>query len=461
MDTKFFKVLFYLTLGLNIFLIITYLKYPIIGEDSGFYLSNAREFYNGKIYFQEIGISYNPLSIITFGIPFLFAENPDYSWHLFINIIIVVSSSIFFYKITKLISLNKTYSLFFTSLFILLSLVLDGKYVMLEPVSVFFQLGALYYYLEFLKQADLKKIFLVGLFISFAFLSKQYGVFIALPIGLDILFRKNIKFLNIITLTIGFLIPLSLFYSYLFFNGTNMLEFIKDITGKGMVLDIGNGTGIGTNFFTYPLDFIYLIIFNLYVFIIPIIFIKLYKQLDTKISLFVTIAITSLSVLFFANYWHYYQYIIPYWLLLFAFIFQKIVKKRNKFLIFLVFTISIIFIGLYSIVSFNGKIKAIDSQRKITNTITKLIPSKSEVYLDGLSPLYYYTCDFRSINLKKIGYTFPGYFFPKTILNNLKPNAFLLVSKKRLNSYKNIINNHTLTKIIIEDKEYFIIKTQK
>ncbi len=57
---------------LILFVSITAFVYPLISADSGYYLANARDLYNGNKYFIDIATAYNPLSIIVIGLPFLF-----------------------------------------------------------------------------------------------------------------------------------------------------------------------------------------------------------------------------------------------------------------------------------------------------------------------------------------------------------------------------------------------------
>jgi hypothetical protein len=222
-------------------------------------------------------------------------------------------------------------------------------------------------------------------------------------------------------------------------------------------LDMGNGTGIVTTFFSHPLDFVYILLFNLYALLVPFLFFKHYEKLDTKRTLFFAAALSSLSVLIFANYWHYYQYVFPFWIILFVFIFQKMIQKKAKLFIVLLFSVSVSFMGLYSVLSFTDKKDTIAKQENTTNLVSNLIPAESEVYLDGLSPLYYYTCNLKSINLKKIGFTFPGYFYPETIMHNLNPGAYLIVSENKLQAYKDFISDCSLTKMEANNNVYYII----
>jgi hypothetical protein len=458
MDKKIFTFLFYTVSFLCLILIFTYLRFPMVSADSGYYLAVARDLYAGNIYFLDIGISYNPLSIVTFGIPFLFDETPHYSWHLAINIIVVIASSIVFYKILEFISSIKIYNLFFTSLFVLLSLFLDGRYVLLEPLSVFFQLLALYSYLEFIKTSDVRKILLVGISICLAFLSKQYGLFIAIPIGVDFIMRKKFNLRHFFILILGFLIPLFLFFSYLFYNGVGFSSFIKYILGKGVELDMGNGTGINYSFSIFLLGFIYILKCNLYVLLIPILYIKNLRKLDDRRFLFPLLAMSSLVVLYFAGYVHYYQYIIPYCIIVFVYLFKEVRIRAQRALIGLLFGASLIFITYTSVSDWEYIDLNRETNQEVTSTLSEIIEPESKVYLDGLSPSFYYLCNFKSINLKSIGYSFSGYFFPKTILHNLTQGAYLIVSRNKFENYKNDIEEYSLEEITLANKEYIIIK---
>ncbi len=457
-DKKIHLIFFGLIVSIICYLVYSYLIFPTVGPDSGFYLATAREFYAGKIYFHEIGISYNPLAIAIFGLPYLFSENPSYIWHLAINMLVILSASAVLYAILKLIAGRKLLNIYFTLFFILISLVLDGKHVLLEPISVFFQLVALYFYLKYLKDFELKRIFLAGLFISLAFLSKQYGLFIIIPIGLDLLLRNPFKLKIPILLILGFLIPIVLFFTYLNFYGVEFLEYINYILGRGLKLDVGNGTGISAGFFSHPLVYITIIAFNLYGILIPVLSIKFFGNLDNKRGLLFSLAIISLSVLFFAHYWHYFQYIVPYWLLLFVYLFQHVKLKRNKLFAFVLIGISFLYLSQYGIKGTSGKANYINEQNKFKAVLIENVPVGSEVYLDGVSPAFYYLCEFKSIDLKRIGFTFPPYFFPKTIIKNLNSGAYIVVSKERFDLYRSDLLNCTIKQINISNRQYFIVR---
>lgn len=456
-DQKIFSVLFYMTTLLCLLLIGSHVAYPIISRDSGYYLSIARDFYAGNIYFHEIGTNYNPLSIITFGIPYLFDENPDYIWHLSIHFLTLICSTIIFYKILARILSIKIYNLFFSSFFLLVNLNLDGGYILLEPLSVLFQLVSLNLYLSFLEKDNFRNIFLSGLFVSLAFLSKQYGLFIALPIGVDLLLRKR-RAKNSMFIILGFLLPLFLFFNYLNTYGVGLVKFGKYILGMGFELDQGNGTALYSNVYSNMLSVAFVLLYDLYLLLIPFLILKYYSKLDDKKYLFVMLSLSSLLVLFFAFYLHYFQYIIPFWIILFVYLFQNDIGEKLKKVSVLLFIISIFFMGFYSIHSLNWKKESLATRKEELLIVKANIPLGSEAYLDGLSQSLYYTCGFKSINLKNISYSFPGYFYPITIVRNLKPGAYIIVSKDKFHLYEKIITNCTFNEISINSKDYVVIR---
>ena len=458
MEKKLPNILFYLTATLCLFSIINFLLNPIVSDDTGFYLAVAKEFYSGKVYFHEIGITYNPLSIIAVGIPFLFDNNPNYIWHLLINILVIICSSIILYKISNKILTNKKYSLFFASFFVLVCLILDGRFIMLEPLSIFFQLLALYIYFVFNDTKKLKYLLLVGLFTSLSFLSKQYGLFILLPIVFDVLVKRELFFKKLSFLAIGGFFPLILFYLYLNAYGVNTTQFIAFILGKGFELDYGIGTALNTNILTYPIDLLYVILFNLYIFIIPIYFFKYFQQLDSNKYLIISSFLASTLILYFASYWHYFQYLIPYLIILFIYLFQSVDIIRYKKFGLLLFFISIVFISGYSISSYNSNITTLNDQKKEQLILNKFIPEGAQVFLHGPSPAYYYLCNLKSINLRYVGYEFPGYLFPETIVKNLNSGAYIVTNTKSFKLYEKIVSNFILKTITIDNKEYIIIQ---
>lgn len=459
MENKVFKILTGLTFLLSAILLISFMASPTIGLDSGFYLAICREFYSGKVYFHEIGIPYTPLSIITFGIPFLFDDMPNYRWHLLINVLITIGSSFVFYGILKRISSNKSRNIFFASIFILLSFIFDGRHLMLEPLSVFFQLLALYFYLNFREQDTFKNLFLSGITICLAFLSKQYGLFILLPIAADLILHKKEKLKSILLLSVGMLIPLVLFFGYLSSYGVSFIEFLKFLLGKGTEFDNGNGTAINASNTSHLIELLYFILFNLYWLVIPALLVLYIKVLDRKKLLFILLFLSSLIVLKFATYFHYFLYVVPYSLILFAYLFSFSNHKNVNLVSYILLGGSFCFWTLYiGLTLKNGNQSYINKQQEEIKILNSHIPEKSKVYLDGPSPALYYLCDFQSINLKRISFIFPDYFFPKSIANNMGSGAYIVTPMKKQETYENLLEEELVKKIVLGGKEYVILR---
>jgi len=458
MTHKIYKISFFVVLSVIELIIFGFFYYTLIGVDSGTYLSMAKEFYKGKIYFQEIGTNYNPLAIIIMGIPFLFENEPSYYWHYIIHLLTMISSTIVFYKILCQISKNQNQNLFYSSFFLLGSLFLDGRYILLEPLSVFFQLLVVNLYL---KSNHLRQFFLIGIFICLAFLSKQFGLFILAPIGIDILVRKENAIKKIVLIGIGMLIPLIVFYIYLSQIDLSVEQFVYFILGQGNNLDVGTGTGkdfVLLDFIKAPL---YFLMQHLYLLLIPILIFKNSKILNNHFYFLSLLVLSSLLVLYFAVYSHYFQYVLPYALLLFVYLVNYNKNKRLEKISFSLFVLSFFVISIISTISFTRKKNQVITQRDGAKIITSYIKPNSEVYLDGISPAYYYICNLQSINLKDISFTFPGYYYPKTIFNNLKDGSYIIIAENRYKLYEQFLKNQTVKEFIVDNKKYYVVNIKK
>lgn len=452
----FFSCLIFILVVYNLYFFI---KYPYLGTDSGFYLSVARDVYQGAQYFTEIASSYNPLSIVIIGMPFLFYDDPDARMFLLVNIIIMIFSTKILYNILKENFKNtKQINILFSLIFFLGYLVFDGRYILLEPSSVMFQLLAFYLYLKSKTSQKLFFLFFVGFFISLSFYSKQFGLFLLIPIFMDILIYKNKWFIKLSVLTIGFILPILILFVYYANYGVSVGKYLLYILGKGIEFDKGIGTGSTIGMFDLFISMIYFILFNSYFLLIPIAFFKL-KEIRKKDSfIYVFTALSSLVVLYFASYFHYFLYILPFFIILTAYVFQYIKTQRHNLIFIGSLIISISLLIVYSFLSNNKSFEKYNNQKETIVELQKIIPEKSKVYIVDPSKAYYFLGQFNSINSKKIGYCFPNYFYSKTICENLVKDSFVIISSEKLNEYKKYLKNYTLSEVIIENKKYAIIK---
>ena len=453
---KFYKIAQTILILLVVLVTISYFAYPLVGADSGYYLASAREFYGGKSYFIDIATAYNPLAIIAVGLPYLFSDAPDSRFSLLLNFLIIGLSAFYLFKILRTISIDKRTIVFFTLYFVVVSLLLDGSQIMLEPLSVCFQLMAFYYYLSHKSSSNYFYLVVVGLVTALSFLSKQYGLFILMPIGIDVLLSKQGIVKKILFIGLGFALPLLLFIVYLGHYGATFSESILYMLGKGVKFEKGNGTGINFTFITYSLGFLFFIACNLYLLFIP----GLLLQLKSNRKLFGSIYLWTLPfsflVLLAASYAHYFQYVTPYLIIAFVYLLANTDVQRNK--IKYAYVLSIFIMSGLSIYSATKKSSKFALQEETKNTLLTAIPAHSKVYLDGVSPAFYSVCDFQSLNLNTFGFCFPGYFSSQTIVASMSKGSFIVVSKEAYKSYAAITSDFEKKEIKVEHVLYYILK---
>lgn len=451
----------YILFFLIVLLSILAFWYPLLNNDGGFYLANARHLYDGKKYFIDIGIAYNPLSIVVLGIPFLLFEQPDPRWSLGINFAIILGCSFLLYKILATFSSNRNRNLFFCFYYCIATFVLDGTAIMLEPLSVFFLLVSLLLYLSSSNQNNYIRLFFSGIFISLSFLSKQYGLFLLIPFGIDFLFKKDKIIVKGLILSSAFCIPILIFVVYLMQNGLDFVTSIKSIFGKGVTLDVGNGTGMSFTWFTYSLGFILFFLCNAYLIVVLVALKQNFKKIINEHSLFLLIFLSSFLVVLTASYAHYFQYILPFSIVLLARVLQYFSPKMLKSLT-ITFLFSIILMLSISIYSFSKKENKWKTQNADQTTLLENIPAYSKVYFEGPSPSYYYLCKYNSINLSKIGYSFPGYFYPKSIVANLEIGSYVIILNDVFYNYEKALNDAFSQKTIqLDGVKYRVIQRLK
>lgn len=436
--TKFnsLKIYNYIFIIIIIASAAVFLLNPYVSHDSGYYLATAREMYNGNIYFKDIAIPYNPLAILFFSIGYLFKPSVVFEIGLFINLCVIICNGYLVKKILSKFHSEHAFNTFLALSYILMCIVYDGNHLMLEPISVCFQLLALLAYLTLKKDNNLLHAFLTGLFISLSFLSKQYGLFILLPISIDLLLTKNIK--RIIKhhsfIALGLVIPISLFtvlYSVKYQCHLNTI--FSYLLGKGVNLDIGQGTGIGSKIrVTSILNSFLLTPFLL---LIPFLFFKHKKQIKS-VLFYSLLFICSMSVFYFAAYEHYFQYMFPYAILLFGLLWANKTMQLKSWILNGLCIIGLVMISLKIGSTIKHQIRNYAYQAENTEKIASIIPKNSKVYLSGLSPAHYFLNGLKSVKLNKIGFSFPGYFYPKTIINNLDTDDYLIISEPYISDYE-------------------------
>ncbi len=455
-----FSYCFKISIGLLIVLIggmlFYYYAYPFYSNDSGFYLNIVRDLGLGNKYFVDINIGYTPLAIFTMGLPYFLFGVKGKLGALFINHLCVFLSSLIIYRLAIKFEKTKTISLFFSFLFSALMLYYDGRFVVLEPVTVLLQLSSLYFLLKY-NGYNVINIFFAGIFLSLAFLSKQYALFL-IPCFIYWLLICPNSIRGLIYIIAGGLLPITIFYFY--FENLSILEYLKHLLAQRVYLEFGTGTGKEYTPFGIPwLKLKKLLLINFYIFFV-LINVKKWKTDYKTIFFFASLPIASLSILYFAAYEHYYQLIIPYFIIFVIYL----IPVGNFSNVKKVFVMLIISISLFTLSRriYNNVLthkQMFLKQAKDIKTVRKNIPEGTEVFLSGLSPAYYHLGNFKSINLKKIGYGFHSYYSPETITSLMRKFAVIVVNEEYLLKYELLKNNfYPPVQINLNNEIFYILK---
>tara|TARA_R110001599_G_scaffold295676_1_gene499891 strand:+ start:25508 stop:26944 length:1437 start_codon:yes stop_codon:yes gene_type:complete len=448
---------------LSVIIILTEFRFPFHGSDSGFYLSIIREMNLGSKYFTEIASPYSPLAITILGIPsFLFGiEGKLVAFS--INIIFMMASSVLIYRVLMLLNNKHLYSIVFSVLFFLLSLNYDGHYIVLEPITVFFQLFSFYFFIKYtIDYNNLKFLFYSGILLGFGFLSKQYAIFLLFPFYYYLfIIESEKKIKKIVLFTLAFFLPTILLY-LLFYTEINFINYLYYLSGTNMDVDIQVSSATGSNYKPFMVStskLIKLISTNFYVFLIPLYLVSIKKIDVKKIVFYFLVMFSSISVLFFADYDHYFHFIFSFVIIFVGFI-KMNSQYKNSFIYIIPICISIFFLAKKTRNNFPDIMKKNNTHQNILGIkVKELVPEESQVFLDGFSPKYYYINNWRSINLKKVGFLFSDYLNPNTIITAMKKNSYLILSDKRKEKYKEFYKFFdTIGKINYNKEKYLVLK---
>lgn len=450
-NIKLYSGVLLVFIGLMIYRIF---KYTSVSYDCGYYLSVARDMYNGNTFFTDIAASYNPLGILILGFPYFFTDSTTYSMHVFVNLLFITLGGFMLFLILRRLKTAIQTALFFSLLYIAITINYDGNVIMLEPYSVLFQLIALFFFLNVLDEKKVfSSLFFSGIYISLAFLSKQFGLFLLLPTGMYLLLKQTALIKRISIYALGVITPLLLLFLFYMSKGVNIIQYISFILGKGVSLDYGNGTGLVDTINTTGI--VNFIIATFFLILIPF-YLKKSELKKSKIFFFTLLPISSLSVLIFANYNHYFQYVTPYIIILFIVALNTSQQKLKPIINQLVFIISVGMVVFLSLKTLKLQKRNSKYLMKGLAIVEQEIPKGSNVFLSRISPAFYYLLDFNSINLNQIGYTFPEYYKPETILNSLSTGDYLVLTQSYYEKYKQFSHQFSQKKVEFTDEDIYI-----
>lgn len=455
-----------LALILVVYVVITFL-YAYIGPDASYYLKIAFDLSNGVSFYSDMNVAYNPLGIYIFSL--LFYIFPDAGYYI-INtyfLIFYLANGFLFFKNLKLVGNNKALNIQITLILIISLYVLQGSDIYLEPIVLMFVQTSLYLLLKWeLKNKKYLLIF-VGTNIFLAFFSKQYGLFIIPAVLYFIYINSNTKLnltKNLFAIFIGFAIPLIILFTYFsIFKSINVVEFIGRIIGINYLTGSEIVTGVNYHFLKFlETTANFFIKVPIVIFIFYAAFSKNVKVLTSKSLFYIIIGAGASGQLFFASYFHYYQLIIPFCLLLIANIISETheVEKVRLLKIFRYLSLLFIITTLYWITNdfiFYNKYHKEQSLNK--QLLQNVINEKEKVYLQGISPSYYFICKYLSPNYKELGYKFAEELSLKKINESLPEGSYIIIEPSLL-EFELFINDYELVSKIklVDDKECIILR---
>jgi len=411
--------------------IVLSIFYIPISPDSSYYLASVERLREGFLPYNDFAFGYTPLMLYMMsGLKILFCVGINYEVDLVIFYFLEIIVAYLIYKISRQLGIHKTYSFFESMIFLLITQRIDGNMFLLEIPSVLFGLLSLFIIIKYSNIYPTKYfiIFLGGIFSSFAFLVKQYGLgFECLVIFYALLNKATWKIfvLNFF----GFIFPILFFY---FYFGES---FVNVLSGS-------NYNGYGDGKITIFIKFIYYLkaFINLFFKIIPILVITIgfcisvfNKQIvqRKKTLLFLLSGVLVFMVQFmFGPFYHYYIYVIPIAIILIFYVLQ-IIKYKKIYIVFIFLSVLLNFGKVYSFV-YKKYINDIDDRRKqyvLAEELKKIIPPNSSLFIaDGPLISQYYLTNLSPPNMQKYGYSF-GSYSTLMIIEQINSADYILVTK--------------------------------
>lgn len=434
-------------LSFVLFFILTIIGffYAVIGMDAGYYLSISRDLSQGVKIYKELYTEYPPIAMYFLSLPYFVSANPVYELFYLIYYLFILMSAFILFKTLIMESISKKMAFVAALIFIIIMLLQGGIYINLEPFCVFFMLLAYYF---FKKKINLLNSICCGIFLSFAFLSKQYGILLMFPFLLFILldnspFIKRIK--RIVFVLLGFIIPIfMLSLKYYILDGCTLFEAFTFFIPKGLLTPrAGKITGYNYSIFGLGLT---LIKMYLGLYLIPVIVIlrqlvinKGRKILSLELSMIIIMHIPLL----FAYNWHYFQLITP-WILLLSF--QYLTEQDFNFSLKKAFLliVSILLMIHVSFIAFSYlRNRQRSEQYYISSQISKIVPKNSNVRTT--LPWIYFTCKLNPTFREEIGYLFVNNSLtPGELDAYINKGEWLIIEETKKNKYTELVQKYSL-----------------
>jgi hypothetical protein len=434
---------------LIILIFFTAIIYPSIGPDGGYYLSIARDFYQGKSDIYNMIVGYNPLAILILGLPYSLSDGNPYEFSVLILLLVHVINTILFYQILKKLKIRPLYIKLFASFFLLYSLLLDGTFIVLEPVQILFLLSATLFLLN-------NNFFLSGAFVFLAFYSKQYSLaFLAGLLIYIILDNVSVrkKILNLFCFAFGFGIMLTLFY-FLLAKNIKFPQYLLNLAGFGGInaIDFKHATGVGYNFSVFLKNIVWVII------IAPVMFLWIVYLKDIKINKITGFLLGNIigfsAVFLFASYFHYFILFIPWCLLLTSALITESGEKLKINFNIILFSLAFISVLFFTFKNIRNRIIIYNREMEVKENIATVILPGSKVFIYGASPAQYIYSSLKSANPHELGYMFPNLYDLSYYLGKMDEKSLILLQAR---DGEKVANNKDF-EFLAETKQYSVFK---
>lgn len=393
---------------------------PIIGSllksgiesDSAYYICIAERVAEGYIPYKTIGLGYTPLYIYIMAVlQMLFTIPNGLYWpYLLLHYLLEIGIAFSIYGIVTQLGSDKKISIFCAWLYLMMSHWLQGNAVLLEAPSVFFGMLSIYMVLHF-KGRSLWNELWIGAFAAGSFLCKQYGLgFLVLDLYVIIAINKQ-GWRHCLTFILGYILPIV--FCLLYF-GNSLLLGIFNGYGTSSASEAGMDVSIVSK--------IHSIIENLWYFcymvcpIVVLIVFSLYQackqgRIWTLMLGILGILGFSLEFYFSGGQLHYYQYHVPFAILIIS---ELLCIRDVKFLqcckyVLLGWVLLVTFYKTYNNRVYKqylkGNQRAVQSAK--TETIKEYISVGDKVWIVHGGEYYlYFTLDNLPPNIETIGYSF-------------------------------------------------------
>jgi hypothetical protein len=105
--------------------------------------------------------------------------------------------------------------------------------------------------------------------------------------------------------------------------------------------------------------------------------------------------------------------------------------------------------------------KRLNDQLTKTEKLTQIIPSGEKVYLQAISPAYYYLCRYNSPDFYQLGYRFPEELSPEYITKSLTTGNYIIVNESYIKFVDFETNYLMLDKFELKNKRTGFILQKK